>query len=151
MEAAMTRSRQALIGLLVAIAGLLGGTFAAPVAQAHKSCSHGWVRFYEDANLAGDSIAFCADDPGLENNTHTPAGLCNGPVIITDSWNNCISSFTIIDLDPGHCFQMYNNNNYTSTIGPRYWGQLTNASYNLTGLWNDSVSSFRFGTTDATC
>jgi hypothetical protein len=139
------------IRVLAAVIALVGFGMAAPMTAAHDSCTHGKVTFYEDAGLNGDHITFCFDDSDLFNNPHTQPGTCNALVVINDSWNDCVSSFSIDVLASGHCLQLYNSQNFANVIGPEYWGPGAVGGYNITGAWNDALTSFRFGTTSATC
>jgi hypothetical protein len=128
--------------VISAIGLLLSGLFVPPARPVEASCSSRQIWLYEHANLTGDSISFCSSIPDLNNVAHTLPGDCAGGLPHGDNWNDCISSYRIRLATSNDCAQTDVNAWWSFPIrthrGP------IDASYNLSGVYNDSMSSVLF-------
>lgn len=130
------RARTSLVALTVALSGL------AVAPSVYASCSTESVRLYEDAGGGGDSILFCVYDYNLNNNPHTPPGLCNAFFKVGDDWNDCVSSIRV-NLTATRCLALYHNELFGSLLG-KVWGPQSGAIWQLSGQNDDSLTSFKF-------
>ena len=128
----------AVAGLIVGLFGFWNPSNAAEVA----SCSQSSYTIWENVSYNGDGLHVCypVNLPDLFNVTHVQSGLCNAPVNVNDSWDNCINS--AINYGGGSerhdiCFftaRNYGGNGYR--LHPGYGVQWSTGN-----LFSDTISS----------
>jgi hypothetical protein len=118
--------------------------------SADQQCAHTKVRLFEDINRGGDSIDLCGNINDLNNVTHTQSGNCGGAIIGDNSWDDCASSWQVIENDHSYCIQIWAN--------PLSFGAgkipLLEGGFRAAGYWsnfdsgeNDSATSIEWQNT----
>lgn len=141
----MTRKRAGLgIGAMVLAVGALGLGSQVIGPLAVDTC----VTNYEDANLAGDSLAVCDTNPNnvkIANLTQYTTGLhngCNRIINQSSTWNDCISSARTANLGSTRRVRFYGDIQYGGSV--LYCVDTAgNATTNFGGGNAERISSFR--------
>jgi hypothetical protein len=139
-----------LLGVIVSLSMILGlyATIYAPTAAA--ACSNLKIVFHEDANQQDNggtlpyTPCYANNEPDMNTVGATGNG-CSSSLVNHSTWDNCVSSFTIVGGGlSGGCYHygvnIYIDPNYGSLWGA-YWGPFTfNGGLGL----EDQITSFKF-------
>lgn len=79
------------------------------IVSADETCAHTKLRLFESKNQSGDYIDLCGDIADLNNITHTQAGNCDNALLGDNSWDDCASSFKIINNTHNLCVGIFSN------------------------------------------
>jgi len=106
----MKRRFGSLITVICMLASMLLVAAAVPgFILGDEICTHTRVQIWDGLNRTGDTTTLCGDIADLNNITHAPSGNCDNHPLGDNSWDDCISSFQIINNVHALCFGIFSN------------------------------------------
>jgi hypothetical protein len=128
---------------LLASVALAASGLAAPVPVSAVCDNKPYVIFYEDANYGGDSQLRACYPTKIDNlgDIAAPAG-CQAGLFPRGDFNDCISSFRVLQTNCHYYFAQYVNEGYDNLMPSPLsgWGSRS-GNY---GSYNDSLTSFKW-------
>lgn len=121
----------AALALVFGLFGLAPGFTPEPVSGHMADCTHISVRLYEGFNKTGDFRDFCSRAVDLNNYTHTQTGNCDSHLLGDNSWDDCASSWAVIQNDHSYCIQIFSN-----PLGALQW-PLLEGGFRAAGYWSN--------------
>ncbi len=139
--------------LLLTLVGLSFTVVPPVLAYTQGSCSGSDPSvFHAYENIIGDQQDFDDDRWYCSSSTvmglHPIPSFCAGAVLFNDTWDECVSSFSV-SVPSGQRFCAYRNSSYGGTVFINRTSGIGRT--NLTGSANDAISSFRWISSSSSC